>query len=216
VFDNPELIALACVGDGEAETGPLATSWHINKFINPISDGAVLPVLHLNGYKIANPTLLARIPKQELDSLMVGYGWQPLFVEGHEPMAMHRAMAAAMDQAVARIREIQAECRRSGVAVRRPWPMIVLRSPKGRTAPATVHGHRVEGLWHPGGLADGLQPPCQWRPAAPSAPFLGDRVLRRGPRGARPAGGGEHGAAGAAASRSDRRQSRWGAGVRAR
>ncbi|MFZ9753187.1 MAG: phosphoketolase family protein [Cyanobium sp.] len=147
VFDNPELIALACVGDGEAETGPLATSWHINKFINPISDGAVLPVLHLNGYKIANPTLLARIPKQELESLLVGYGWQPLFVEGHEPMAMHRAMAAAMDQAVARIREIQAECRRSGEAERRPWPMIVLRSPKGWTGPATVHGHRVEGFW---------------------------------------------------------------------
>jgi len=147
VFDNPDLIALACVGDGEAETGPLATSWHINKFINPISDGAVLPVLHLNGYKIANPTLLARIPRHELESLLVGYGWQPLFVEGHEPMVMHRAMAAAMDQAVSRIREIQAECRRSGEAVRQPWPMIVLRSPKGWTGPAMVHGRRVEGYW---------------------------------------------------------------------
>ena len=104
VFDNPELIAVACVGDGEAETGPLATSWHINKFLNPIHDGAVLPVLHLNGYKIANPTLLARIPRRELEELMRGYGWTPLFVEGHEPMAMHRAMAAAMDEAIGSIR----------------------------------------------------------------------------------------------------------------
>ena len=147
VFDNPDLIALACVGDGEAETGPLATSWHINKFINPIRDGAVLPVLHLNGYKIANPTLLARIPKAELESLLVGYGWQPLFVEGHEPMAMHRAMAAAMDTALERIRAIQANCRASGVAERPAWPMIVLRSPKGWTGPAELHGRRLEGFW---------------------------------------------------------------------
>jgi xylulose-5-phosphate/fructose-6-phosphate phosphoketolase len=147
VFDNPELIALACVGDGEAETGPLATSWHINKFLNPISDGAVLPVLHLNGYKIANPTLLARIPHAELESLLVGYGWQPLFVEGHEPLAMHRAMAAAMDTAVERIRTIQAECRASGQAVRPAWPMIVLRSPKGWTGPTELHGHKLEGFW---------------------------------------------------------------------
>jgi xylulose-5-phosphate/fructose-6-phosphate phosphoketolase len=147
VFDNPELIALACVGDGEAETGPLATSWHINKFLNPIVDGAVLPVLHLNGYKIANPTLLARIPHAELESLMVGLGWQPLFVEGHEPMAMHAAMAAAMDGAIERIRAIQAECRASGVARRPAWPMIVLRSPKGWTGPAELHGHRLEGFW---------------------------------------------------------------------
>ena len=147
VFDNPNLIALACVGDGEAETGPLATSWHINKFLNPIGDGAVLPVLHLNGYKIANPTLLARIPREELANLMRGYGWEPLFVEGHEPMAMHRAMAAAMDGAIARIRSIQAECRASGVARRPAWPMIVLRSPKGWTGPAELHGHKLEGSW---------------------------------------------------------------------
>ena len=147
VFDNPDLIALACVGDGEAETGPLATSWHINKFLNPIDDGAVLPVLHLNGYKIANPTLLARIPRQELESLLVGYGWQPLFVEGHEPMAMHRAMAAAMDTALERIRSIQEACRASGEAVRGHWPMIVLRSPKGWTGPTELHGRRLEGFW---------------------------------------------------------------------
>ncbi len=147
VFDNPDLIALACVGDGEAETGPLATSWHINKFLNPIGDGAVLPVLHLNGYKIANPTLLARIPREELASLMRGYGWEPLFVEGDEPMAMHRAMAAAMDEAVGRILEIRAEARRSGEAVRPAWPMIVLRSPKGWTGPAELHGKKLEGFW---------------------------------------------------------------------
>ena len=147
VFDNPNLIALACVGDGEAETGPLATSWHINKFLNPIGDGAVLPVLHLNGYKIANPTLLARIPREELAHLMRGYGWEPLFVEGHEPMAMHRAMAAAMDGAIGRIRSIQTECRASGVARRPAWPMIVLRSPKGWTGPTELHGHKLEGSW---------------------------------------------------------------------
>ncbi|MFM7266144.1 MAG: phosphoketolase, partial [Cyanobium sp.] len=147
VFDNPELIALACVGDGEAETGPLATSWHINKFLNPVRDGAVLPVLHLNGYKIANPTLLARIPRAELESLMVGLGWHPLFVEGHEPAAMHAAMAAAMDEAIARIRAVQAECRSSGVPRRPAWPMIVLRSPKGWTGPSELNGHRLEGFW---------------------------------------------------------------------
>jgi Phosphoketolase len=147
VFDNPDLIALACVGDGEAETGPLATSWHINKFLNPISDGAVLPVLHLNGYKIANPTLLARIPREELESLLRGYGWEPILVEGHEPMAMHRAMAEAMDSAVGRIRAVQAECRGSGEAVRPRWPMIVLRSPKGWTGPAALNNHKLEGFW---------------------------------------------------------------------
>jgi xylulose-5-phosphate/fructose-6-phosphate phosphoketolase len=150
VFDNPDLIALACVGDGEAETGPLATSWHINKFLNPASDGAVLPVLHLNGYKIANPTLLARIPREELASLMRGYGWEPLFVEGHEPAAMHQAMAAAMDTAISRIQEVQAEARRSGdpEAVSRPhWPMIVLRSPKGWTGPAELNGLKLEDFW---------------------------------------------------------------------
>jgi xylulose-5-phosphate/fructose-6-phosphate phosphoketolase len=147
VFDNPDLIALACVGDGEAETGPLATSWHINKFLNPISDGAVLPVLHLNGYKIANPTLLARIPHDELANLMRGYGWEPIFVQGSEPKAMHQAMAAAMDRAIERILEIRAEGRASGEAVRPAWPMIVLRSPKGWTGPAELHGKKLEGFW---------------------------------------------------------------------
>ena len=147
VFDNPDMIALACVGDGEAETGPLATSWHINKFLNPISDGAVLPVLHLNGYKIANPTLLARIPHDELANLMRGYGWEPIFVEGSEPKAMHEAMAAAMDRAIGRILEIRAEGRTSGEAVRPAWPMIVLRSPKGWTGPAAFHGKKLEGFW---------------------------------------------------------------------
>ncbi|MFZ9317779.1 MAG: phosphoketolase family protein [Vulcanococcus sp.] len=147
VFDNPDLIALACVGDGEAETGPLATSWHINKFLNPISDGAVLPVLHLNGYKIANPTLLARIPREELASLMRGYGWDPLFVEGSEPGPMHQAMAAAMDDAIRRIQTIQAEARRSGEAKRPIWPMLVLRSPKGWSGPKELNGHRIEGSW---------------------------------------------------------------------
>ena len=147
VFDNPDLIALACVGDGEAETGPLATSWHINKFLNPISDGAVLPVLHLNGYKIANPTLLARIPRDELANLMRGYGWEPIFVEGSEPMAMHAAMAAAMDTAIGRILAIRAEARRSGEAVRPAWPMIVLRSPKGWTGPAALGDKKIENFW---------------------------------------------------------------------
>ena len=150
VFDNPELIALACVGDGEAETGPLATSWHINKFLNPASDGAVLPVLHLNGYKIANPTLLARIPRAELASLLRGYGWEPLFVEGSEPVAMHAAMATAMDNAIDRIQQIQREARRSGdpTDVSRPaWPMVVLRSPKGWTGPKELNGKKLEGFW---------------------------------------------------------------------
>jgi xylulose-5-phosphate/fructose-6-phosphate phosphoketolase len=147
VFDNPDLIALACVGDGEAETGPLATSWHINKFLNPISDGAVLPVLHLNGYKIANPTLLARIPRSELESLIRGYGWDPLFVEGSDPMPMHRSMAAAMDQAIGRIQAIREEGRRTGEAVRPAWPMIVLRSPKGWTGPKALGDKKIEGFW---------------------------------------------------------------------
>ncbi|MFM7236378.1 MAG: phosphoketolase [Cyanobium sp.] len=147
VFDNPDLIALACVGDGEAETGPLATSWHINKFLNPIVDGAVLPVLHLNGYKIANPTLLARIPHEELAQLMRGNGWEPIFVEGSEPMAMHQAMAAAMDNAIGRILTIREEARSSGIAERPAWPMIVLRSPKGWTGPKAVGEKKVEGFW---------------------------------------------------------------------
>jgi xylulose-5-phosphate/fructose-6-phosphate phosphoketolase len=146
-FDNPELIVAVAVGDGEAETGPLATSWHAGKFLNPLRDGAVLPILHLNGYKIDNPTLLARIPREELHSLLQGYGWRPLFVEGEAPMAMHQAMAAALDDTLAQIRAIQNDARTSGRAARAHWPMIVLRTPKGWTGPKEVDGHRVEGSW---------------------------------------------------------------------
>jgi xylulose-5-phosphate/fructose-6-phosphate phosphoketolase len=135
------------VGDGEAETGPLATSWHSNKFLNPITDGAVLPVLHLNGYKINNPTLLARISHEELEALFVGYGYTPYFVEGSDPASMHQAMAATLEHCVLEIRKIQQEARRSGKAVRPRWPMIVLRSPKGWTAPRKVGGHYLEGFW---------------------------------------------------------------------
>jgi len=146
-FDNPELIVAAAVGDGESETGPLATSWHINKFLNPIRDGAVLPILHLNGYKINNPTLLARITHEELESLLCGYGWTPYFVEGSDPDTMHQAMAATVEHCVHEIRAAQAECRTTGVATRPRWPMIVLRSPKGWGAPLEVSGHRLEGSW---------------------------------------------------------------------
>jgi xylulose-5-phosphate/fructose-6-phosphate phosphoketolase len=146
-FDNPELLVTVMVGDGEAETGPLATSWHSNKFLNPIRDGAVLPVLHLNGYKINNPTLLARISHEELDHLFRGYGWTPHFVEGHDPALMHQQMAATLEDCVLEIRRIQQEARKSGQANRPRWPMIVLRSPKGWTGPKTVDGHQVEGYW---------------------------------------------------------------------
>ena len=146
-FDNPDLIVAAVVGDGEAETGPLATSWHISKFLNPIRDGAVLPILHLNGYKINNPTLLARITHEELEDLFRGYGWTPYFVEGSDPDSMHQAMAATVEHCVEEIRTAQSECRRTGVPRRPRWPMIVLRSPKGWGAPAEVGGHRVEGFW---------------------------------------------------------------------
>ena len=151
-FDNPDLIVAAVVGDGEAETGPLATSWHISKFLNPARDGAVLPVLNLNGYKINNPTLLARITHDELESLFRGCGWTPYFVEGSEPASMHQAMAATLDRAVAEIRAAQAAARAGGpagaaTAGRPRWPMIVLRTPKGWTAPAELDGHRVEGSW---------------------------------------------------------------------
>jgi xylulose-5-phosphate/fructose-6-phosphate phosphoketolase len=147
VFDHPDLIALAVVGDGEAETGPLATSWHSNKFLNPIRDGAVLPVLHLNGYKINNPTLLARISHEELEALFVGYGYTPYFVEGSEYQSMHQAMAATLEHCVQEIRRIQDEARRSGNPSRPRWPMIILRSPKGWTAPREVDGHYLEGFW---------------------------------------------------------------------
>jgi xylulose-5-phosphate/fructose-6-phosphate phosphoketolase len=146
-FDNPDLLVAVVVGDGESETGPLATSWHGNKFLNPARDGAVLPILNLNGYKINNPTILARIPRDELASLMRGYGWEPLFVEGSEPATMHQAMAATLNHAVEEIRRIQSEARSAGVVVRPRWPMIVLRSPKGWTGPAVVGGHKVEGTW---------------------------------------------------------------------
>lgn len=146
-FDNPELIVAAVVGDGEAETGPLATSWHITKFLNPIRDGAVLPILNLNGYKINNPTLLARISHAELEDLFKGYGWTPYFVEGSDHDSMHQAMAATLDRCVENIRAVQCEARASGIAQRPRWPMIVLRTPKGWGAPAEIDGHKVEGFW---------------------------------------------------------------------
>jgi xylulose-5-phosphate/fructose-6-phosphate phosphoketolase len=146
-FDNPDLIVAAVVGDGEAETGPLATSWHISKFLNPIRDGAVLPILHLNGYKINNPTLLARISHEELEELLRGYGWTPYFVEGSELDSMHQAMAATVEKCIRDIKAAQQEARTSGVANRPRWPMIVLRSPKGWSAPAQVGGHKLEGFW---------------------------------------------------------------------
>jgi xylulose-5-phosphate/fructose-6-phosphate phosphoketolase len=147
VFDNPSLIAATVVGDGEAETGALAASWHSNKFLNPARDGAVLPILHLNGYKIAGPTVLARIPDKELTSLLEGYGYAPHTVEGDEPEAMHRHMAETLGRVLAEIRSIQDQARASGFTTRRPWPMIVLRSPKGWTGPKTVDGLQVEGTF---------------------------------------------------------------------
>ena len=151
VFDNPDLLVACVVGDGEAETGPLATAWHSNKFLNPATDGAVLPILHLNGYKIANPTILARIEPDELDQLLRGYGWTPIFVEGHDPALMHEAMAAALDSAVEQIRRIQQDARGGGHPGRGPtrprWPMIVLKSPKGWTGPKVVDGLQVEGTF---------------------------------------------------------------------
>ena len=147
VFDNPDLIATCVIGDGEAETGALAASWHSNKFLNPAHDGAVIPILHLNGYKIANPTILARIPRQELIDLLHGVGYQPYFVEGHEPDPMHQAMAETLEKVVNEIRSIQQEARRNGVTGRPQWPMIVLVSPKGWTGPKMVDGVQVEGTW---------------------------------------------------------------------
>ena len=147
VYDHPDLITLVMVGDGESETGPLATSWHSNKFLNPISDGVVLPVLHLNGYKINNPTVLARISHEELQALFVGYGYTPYFVEGSDPQSMHQAMAATLEHCVLEIRKIQEEARRTGKAQRPRWPMIVLRTPKGWTAPRKVDDHYLEGFW---------------------------------------------------------------------
>lgn len=146
-MDNPDLIVAVMVGDGEAETGALAASWHSNKFLNPVRDGAVLPILHLNGYKIHNPTVLARISHEELKALFEGYGWTPHFVEGDEPAKMHRKMAEAVDACIRSIRESQERARKEGKAFRPRWPMIVLRSPKGWTGPKEVDGHPVEGSW---------------------------------------------------------------------
>ena len=146
-LDSPDLIVACVIGDGEAETRPLATSWHSNKFINPIRDGAVLPILNLNGYKIANPTILARISHEELEALFHGYGYTPYFVEGTEPAAMHQKMAATLDRAVGEIRSLQKAARISNTPVRPRWPMIVLRSPKGWTGPKEIKGHKVEGSW---------------------------------------------------------------------
>jgi xylulose-5-phosphate/fructose-6-phosphate phosphoketolase len=146
-FDNPDLIVACIVGDGEAETGPLATAWHSNKFLNPIHDGAVLPILHLNGYKIANPTVLARISREELENLFIGYGYKPYFVEGYEPEAMHQLMAKTLDTVIAEIQAIQNNARTGGIVRRPRWPMIILRSPKGWTGPKEVDGLRTEDSW---------------------------------------------------------------------
>src|SRR5690348_8475468 len=147
VFDNPDLLVCCVVGDGEAETGPLAGSWHSNKFLNPARDGAVLPVLHLNGYKIAGPTVLARIPKEELTDLLVGYGYKPYFVEGDDPEIMHQIMAATMDSVIAEIQEIQGDARKNGFRRRPAWPMMILRTPKGWTCPKEIDGKPVEGTF---------------------------------------------------------------------
>ncbi|SLH82693.1 fructose-6-phosphate phosphoketolase [Mycobacteroides abscessus subsp. massiliense] len=148
VLDNPDLVAVCVVGDGEAETGPLAASWHANKFLNPATDGVVLPILHLNGYKIANPTVLSRITDEELEDLLRGYGYSPIYVSGHEPVDMHQQMAAALDRAIMEIRDLQLLSRCEGASLHRAaWPMIVLRTPKGWTGPATVDGVQVEGTW---------------------------------------------------------------------
>ncbi len=148
VLDNPDLIAACVVGDGEAETGPLATAWHSNKFLDPVHDGAVLPILHLNGYKIANPTVLARIPREELVQLLRGYGWEPHFVEGCDAAPMHAAMAVALDVVVGQIQRIQRDARSGGVTGRPTWPLIVLVSPKGWTGPSAVDGVPNTGTFH--------------------------------------------------------------------
>ena len=146
-FDNPDLIVACVVGDGEAETGPLATAWHSNKFINPVRDGAVLPILNLNGYKIANPTILSRISHEELEALFVGYGYKPYFVEGNDPAQMHQKMAATLEATIGEIRAQQKTARESNNPFRPRWPMIVFRSPKGWTGPKEIRGHKIEGFW---------------------------------------------------------------------
>jgi xylulose-5-phosphate/fructose-6-phosphate phosphoketolase len=146
-FDNPDLIVACVVGDGEAETGPLAAAWHSNKFLNPVHDGAVLTIFHLNGYKIANPTIFARISREELESLFLGYGYKPYFVEGSEPEVMHRLMAETMDNVIDEIKAIQDDARKNGITKRPQWPMIILRTPKGWTGPKEVDGLKTEDFW---------------------------------------------------------------------
>ena len=160
-FDNPDLLVCCVVGDGEAETGPLATGWHINKFLNPARDGAVMPILHLNGYKIANPTILGRLDDNELTQLFSGYGWKPYFVEGHDPEAVHQLMAATLDTIVEEIHSIQEDARRNGQASLPVWPMVIMRTPKGWTGPKMVDGKQVEGTWraHQVPVADLAQKP---------------------------------------------------------
>jgi xylulose-5-phosphate/fructose-6-phosphate phosphoketolase len=198
-FDNPDLLVVAVIGDGESETGPLATSWHSNKFLNPIRDGAVLPILHLNGYKIANPTILARIPADELKSLFYGYGYEPWIVEGDDPPVMHQQMAATLEHCVNRIRALQEQAREGRRASRPRWPMIILRTPKGWTAPKELDGHRIEGFWraHQVPIADPLTNPAhlkvveQWmRSYRPQELFdragaLGAELKALAPRGPR-------------------------------
>ena len=159
-FDNPDLIVACVVGDGEAETGPLATGWHGNKFLNPARDGCVRPILHLNGYKIANPTVLARIDHDELEALMRGYGYTPYFVEGDDPARMHQLLAKTLDVVIGEIRAIQADARKNGFRKRPRWPMIVFRSPKGWTGPKEVDGKKTEGSWrsHQVPMADMTKP----------------------------------------------------------
>lgn len=147
VFDNPELITTCVVGDGEAETGPLATAWHSNKFLNPVTDGAVLPIMHLNGYKISNPTIFSRISHEELEKFFEGCGWKPYFVEGDDPMAMHRLMAETLDAVIEEIKEIQINARENNDSTRPKWPMIILRTPKGWTGPKIVDGNEIEGTF---------------------------------------------------------------------
>ncbi len=165
VFDNPDLVAACVIGDGEAETGPLAASWHSNKFLNPVHDGAVLPILHLNGYKIASPTVLARVPAKELENLFYGYGYRPHLVEGDDPPVMHRQMMAALDQAFDEIRAIQIDARQRGFSGRPAWPMIILRTPKGWTGPSEVDGKQTENSWrsHQVPFADLAEKPSHLR-----------------------------------------------------
>ncbi|MBC8137713.1 MAG: phosphoketolase family protein [Fibrella sp.] len=204
-FDNPGLVVCCVIGDGEAETGPLAASWHSNKFLNPVTDGAVLPVLHLNGYKIANPTVLARIPKEELKSLFIGYGYKPYFVEGDDPDTMHRLMATTLDTVVAEIQDIQRNARENGVTDRPRWPMIIMRTPKGWTGPKSIDGRKTEGSWrsHQVPIADMKTPEHvalleEWmRSYRPEELFDGDGKLRPelaelAPRGERRMGANPH------------------------